>query len=185
MPVQDFAAASSLPFFILAHIPLDGRHGERLTGSVHIAELADHAAGRAFAYDEPFAKAGLFERIVVKRFESALDHRQRDFTADPDSMHFLVHAVGRPGATAERDALNAAHRQYFNDHYKDIFIARGPLRSDDGREWIGSAMLIELPDRPAVDEFFAREPYTQGGLYEHIEVRRWRFGGRANLADVT
>jgi uncharacterized protein len=57
-------------------------------------------------------------------------------------------------------------------------IACGPLLSEDGAQWRGTAILAELPNRSAADALIAQEPYAQAGLYERIEVYDWRFGGR-------
>ena len=45
-------------------------------------------------------------------------------------------------------------------------------------QWAGSAMIIELPDRAAVEALLADDPYVRTGLYERIDVHLWRFGGR-------
>ena len=39
-------------------------------------------------------------------------------------------------------------------------------------------ITANLSDRAAVDTFLADEPYTNAGLYDRIEIHRWRFGGR-------
>jgi hypothetical protein len=57
-------------------------------------------------------------------------------------------------------------------------IARGPLLSDDGREWVGDATLVELRDRAAVEAMLASTPFVRAGLYAHVEVHDWEFGGR-------
>src|SRR6266540_2496123 len=41
-----------------------------------------------------------------------------------------------------------------------------------------AALLGELPDRAAVDAMLADEPYVRAGLYAHVEVHDWQFGGR-------
>src|SRR5882672_5694739 len=38
--------------------------------------------------------------------------------------------------------------------YGDSFIFRGPIRSADGADNIGTALLLELPDRAAADKFW-------------------------------
>jgi uncharacterized protein len=81
--------------------------------------------------------------------------------------------------SATRDTLVSEHRRYFVDQgYLDCFIERGPLLDDDGTEWVGSAMLVELPDRAAVEAMLAREPYVNAGLYADLEIHDWQFGGR-------
>ena len=79
--------------------------------------------------------------------------------------------------TARHDALLGEHRQYLAEH-ADAFIVRGPLLSDDGTEWQGSAMLVEMRDRASVDAFATAEPFARAGLFDSIEIHDWEFGGR-------
>ena len=150
------------------------------TGSMHILDLPDAEAARVFAYDEPFYKAGVFAEVMIRRWRNALDRTMWDFHGDPEhNRRFLIIGHGKPGSSATRDRLLEAHRSYFIDnHYQERFIARGPLRSDDDADWVGSAMLIELPARAAVEAMLADEPYVRNGLYDSIEIHDWRFGGR-------
>lgn len=55
---------------------------------------------------------------------------------------------------------------------RNDLIAYGPLLSDDGAIWLGTAALVRAPD-PAT----ARAILTQD-LYADIEVHNWQFGGR-------
>ena len=96
-----------------------------------------------------------------------------------DPIQFLVLGHGRSGVDAAVDELVEEHRRYFVERrYVDRLIERGPLLSDDGLEWVGSAMLVEVPGRAAVEEMLADEPYVEAGLYEKIEIHDWQFGGR-------
>jgi len=56
----------------------------------------------------------------------------------------------------------------------DELIAYGPLLSDDGTAWLGTAVLLRAPGPDA-----ARAVLT-AGRYGVIEVHRWQFGGRAS-----
>lgn len=165
---------------MIARGPTLAEDGATQTGSMHIIDLPDAAGAHAFAYDEPFFKAGVFAEVMIRRWRNALGRTMWDFHGDPDhNRRFLIIGHGKPGMSATRDSLLDAHRAYFIDnHYQERFIARGPLLSDDGADWIGSAMLIELPSRAAVEAMLADEPYVRNGLYEDIEIHPWRFGGR-------
>jgi hypothetical protein len=55
---------------------------------------------------------------------------------------------------------------------RDDLIAHGPLLSDDGATWLGTAVLLRAPDPDA-----ARAVLT-AGRYAAVGVRAWRFGGR-------
>ncbi len=46
------------------------------------------------------------------------------------------------------------------------FIFRGPIRSADGADNIGTALLLELPDRAAADKFWNNEPFAKNGGYQ-------------------
>lgn len=149
------------------------------TGSMHIVDLPDRAAAERFAYDEPYARAGVFDEIFFHRWNNALGGTMWQFSGDPDAPKFLMFATGKPGMTETRHGLLEDHRAYFRDNgYLERFVFRGPLQSDDGTEWLGSAMAIQLPDRAAVDEMLANEPYVRAGLYDRVDVHPWRFGGR-------
>jgi hypothetical protein len=55
---------------------------------------------------------------------------------------------------------------------RDELIAYGPLLSDDGTAWLGTAVLLRAPDAAT-----ARFVLT-ADRYAHIEVHDWEFGGR-------
>lgn len=150
------------------------------TGSMHIVDLPDAEAARVFAYEEPYCKAGVFEEVMVRRWENELGRTMWDFKGQPEkNRRFLIIAHGKPGMEAERNQLADARRRYFAaGGYQDCLIASGPLLSDDGKQWRGSAMMVELADRSAVDAMIRDDPYAKAGLYETIEVHYWRFGGR-------
>jgi uncharacterized protein YciI len=43
---------------------------------------------------------------------------------------------------------------------------------------VGSALLVQLGDRAAVEAMLAGAPYVQAGLYASVEIHDWQFGGR-------
>ena len=45
---------------------------------------------------------------------------------------------------------------------------------DDTGAMIGSATIVEFPDRAALDAWLARDPYVTGGVWQKIEVRPFR-----------
>ena len=69
-----------------------------------------------------------------------------------------------------------AHESYFAS-YGDSFIFRGPIRSADGADNIGTALLIELPNRAAAERFWNEEPFARNGGYQgDVRITRWVFG---------
>jgi hypothetical protein len=165
---------------MIARGPTLAEDGDAPTGSMHMVDLPDAEAARVFAYDEPNYKAGVYADVMVRRWENALGRTMWAFTGDPENnRRFLVIGHGRPRMSAVRDGLRAARRDYMAAHsYRDRLIACGPLLSDDGAQWIGTALTIKLPSRAAVEGMLADDPYAQAGLYERVEIHPWRFGGR-------
>jgi hypothetical protein len=54
----------------------------------------------------------------------------------------------------------------------DHLIAYGPLLSDDGATWLGTAVLLVARDPDVACAVLSQDRYAS------IEVHRWRFGGR-------
>ncbi|MGH3274252.1 MAG: YciI family protein [Streptosporangiaceae bacterium] len=147
---------------LIARGPTLSADGATATGSLHIVDLHDSAAARAFAFDEPNYQAGVYRDVLLRRWRNALGRTMWDFPGGRDSGgRFLVLGLG----TGEAADLAVPPG-------RDDLIAYGPLLSDDGLAWLGTAVLIEAPDPAA-----ARAILT-AGRYASIEVHDWRFGGR-------
>ena len=136
--------------------------GETATGSVHIVDLPDPAAARAFAFDEPNHQAGVYRDVMLRRWRNALGRTMWDFPGGRtggDRYLVLGLGSGRPADLAmppDRDEL----------------IAYGPLLSDDGAAWLGTAVLLRAPDPDAARAVLTRDRYAA------VEVHDWEFGGR-------
>jgi len=150
------------------------------TGSLHLVDLPDAEAARGFAFQEPLYRAGVDGQVLVRRWRDLLGRTMWDDPAEPgDERRFLVIGHGMPGVEAARRALAAAQRRWCGEPgHRGGVILGGPLRSDDGAGWVGSALLVQLGDRAAVAAMLAGAPYVQAGLYTSVEVHVWQFGGR-------
>ena len=149
---------------LIARGPTLTGDGEAATGSVHIVDLPDSAAVRAFAFDEPNYQAGVYRDVLIRRWRNLLGRTMRDFPGGRDGGNrYLVLGLGT-GQAADRAPPSG----------RDELIAYGPLLSDDGTAWLGTAVLLRAPGPDA-----ARAVLT-AGRYAVIEVHRWQFGGRAS-----
>ncbi|MFB7861404.1 YciI family protein [Streptomyces sp. NPDC056069] len=149
---------------LIARGPTFGPDGETPSGSVHIVDLPDLAAARAFAFDEPNYQAGVYRDVMLRRWRNTLGRTMWDFPGDrTGGNRFLVIGLGA-GLPADLDLPSG--------HDRVELIAYGPLLSDDGTGWLGTAALLGAPDAGT-----ARAILT-AGRYADIEVHGWEFGGR-------
>ena len=150
------------------------------TGSMHILDLPDARAVRAFAFEEPYQLAGAYREVLIRRWRNEFRRTMWEYRGHAaDHPRFLLLGLGRPGVNAAARALGEEHRRYLADGgYQERIVLHGPLLSDDGRDWVGSAMLVELPGRATVDDLVRGEPLVSAGLYASLEVHDWQFGGR-------
>ncbi|HTI28088.1 MAG TPA: YciI family protein [Kutzneria sp.] len=131
------------------------------TGSVHILDLPDVAAARAFVFDEPNYQAGVYRDVLLRRWRNTLGRTMWEFPGGrTGGNRYLVIGLGA-GAAADLAVPDL-----------DGLIAYGPLLADDGETWLGTAALLRAPDADA-----ARAVLTQD-RYADIEVHNWQFGGR-------
>jgi uncharacterized protein YciI len=52
-------------------------------------------------------------------------------------------------------------------------LVGGAMLSEDG-EMIGSMLLVDFPDRAAVDGWLAADPYVTGDVWREVEVQPFR-----------
>jgi uncharacterized protein YciI len=136
------------------------------TGSVHILDLPGPDAARAFAFDEPGYQAGVYRDVMLRRWRNLLGRTMWDFPGGrTGGDRFLVLGLGA-GDPADLDPPQD------QDKDQDDLIAYGPLLSDDGTAWLGTAVLLRAPDAAAARSVLTADRYAE------IEVHSWRFGGR-------
>ncbi|MFI8325589.1 YciI family protein [Streptomyces sp. NPDC085529] len=147
---------------LIARGPTFADDGETLTGSVHILEVPDPAAARAFAFDEPGYQAGAYRDVLLRRWRNLLGRTMEEFPGGRDGGdRYLVIGLG----AGEPADVTPPREQ-------DELIAFGSLLSDDGATWLGTAALVRAPDPAAARAVLTAERYAD------IEVHNWEFGGR-------
>ncbi|WP_369182169.1 YciI family protein [Streptomyces sp. Y1] len=132
------------------------------TGSVHILDLPDPAAARAFAFDEPTYQAGVYRDVLLRRWRNLLGRTMWEFPGGREGDdRFLVLGLGE-GEPA--DLAVPANR--------DDLVAYGPLLSDDATAWLGTAAILRAPGPAAARAVLTADRYAS------IEVHPWHPGGR-------
>ncbi|MFF7469966.1 YciI family protein [Streptomyces sp. NPDC008092] len=168
---------------LIARGPTFEAGGEVPTGSVHVVDLPGPAAARAFAFDEPNYQAGVYRDVLLRRWRNLLGRTMWEFPGGrTGGNRYLVLGLGPLHADADADtdtgggdggdrAVSGPGGLPPGTGHDDL-IAFGPLLSDDGTTWIGTAALVRAPDP---DEALAVLAPVR---YADVEVRDWEFGGR-------
>ena len=147
---------------MIARGPTLADDGDTPTGSVHVLSLPDPAAARAFAFDEPNYQAGVYRDVLLRRWRNLLERTMWDFPGGlDDGNRYLVLGLGT-GPAADMTVPPG----------RDGLIAYGPLLSDDGTAWLGTAVLAQTPDPDSARAILTPDRYAD------IEVHNWDFGGR-------
>ncbi|WP_030985815.1 YciI family protein [Streptomyces sp. NRRL S-1813] len=148
---------------MIARGPTLTSDGDAPTGSVHIVDLPDPTAARAFAFGEPGYQAGVYRDVMLRRWRNTLGRTMWEFPGGhTGGNRYLVLGLGT-GRPADLDVPPE----------QDELIAYGPLLSDDGATWLGTAALVRAPDPDTARAVLTSDRYAD------IEVHRWQFGGRS------
>ncbi|MFE2473722.1 YciI family protein [Streptomyces mirabilis] len=146
---------------MIARGPTLADDGDTPTGSVHILDLPDPAAARAFAFDEPGYQTGVYRDVLLRRWRNLLGRTMWDFPGGrTGGNRYLVLGLG----TGQAADLAVPPDQEL--------IAYGPLLSDNGATWLGTAALLRAPDQDTARAILTPDRYAD------IEVHNWQFGGR-------
>ena len=126
---------------------------DTLTGSVHVVDLPDADAARAFAFDEPCYQAGAYRDVLIRR-------TRWERLGSPVPGFLVLGFTARP----------EPHPHAAPPPPRGELVGFGPLLSDDGSWLVGAAALASAEDAARValdrDRFIA------------VEVHRWEPGGR-------
>jgi uncharacterized protein YciI len=170
---QNYARALGERLIGYGHIVSDD--ASRMLATTWFVQLDDRAAAEAFVAGDPLSRAGVYERTDIRRWSNSFLKRAADYRRKGMQQYFCTGSK-IPDATEFFAKYLHAHESYFKS-YEESFIFRGPLRSPDGADNVGTALLLELPDRAAAEKFWNNEPFAANGGYQaDSRIYRWVFG---------
>jgi uncharacterized protein YciI len=148
--------------------PTLGPGRDTWTGSLHIVDLPNADAVRAFIEEEPYQRTGLFAEHAVWRFGNLLGRTMWEFPGGTEEPTYLILAPSSGPGPVPVDDLPPA--------YRDALVVYGALATLDG-DPAGVAMALQAPSRRALDTWVADPTLGLSGR-EQVEVHDWEFGGR-------
>ena len=89
-------------------------------------------------------------------------------------MFFVVSCIDYAGKEDLRLATRAQHLDYIAAS-GGMVKAAGPFLADDGQTMIGTLVILDVADRAAAEAWVRQDPYNKAGLFEHVEIRPWRW----------
>ncbi len=152
---------------LTARGPTLGPGRDTWTGSLHIVDLPDADAARAFVENEPYQQTGLFAQHSIRRFRNLLGSTMWEFPrAAADEPRFLVLAPEASPVPPEDLAPDL----------RDALVVYGALDTTDG-EPAGVVLAVQVPSRDVLDAVLAEPSLGLSGQGD-VEVHDWEFGGR-------
>jgi len=87
---------------------------------------------------------------------------------------FVISCIDRPDSLALRMATREAHLAYANAGDKPVKVKLGGPYLDDKGDMAGTLLIVEAPDRAAVERFSREDPYVKAGLFQSVDIRPYR-----------
>lgn len=83
-------------------------------------------------------------------------------------MPYVLYCIDKPGRGAQRAGVRAAHLAYISRR-AGAFVYGGPLHDESGQVR-GSLMVLDLPDRTALDTHMRGDPFFGADLFESVTI---------------
>lgn len=84
-----------------------------------------------------------------------------------------------PDAMARRMAARPAHLANVKPMVEAGRIIAGGALLNDAGDMIGSVSIVDFPDRAALDQWLATDPYVTGKVWQKIDVKPFRLAVKA------
>ena len=88
-------------------------------------------------------------------------------------MPFMILTYDKPGHQHVRDAHRAAHYAHLERHLSKL-LASGGLRTDADDDFLGGLIVLDTESRQEAQSFADSDPFVIAGLFEKVEIVRWR-----------
>lgn len=88
-------------------------------------------------------------------------------------MPYMIQTFDKLGTGELRQQLRPTHLDYLEQN-KKLLLACGAKLEDDGVTGTGSLYIVDVETREEAQAFIDGDPFTSGGLFDRIEISRWR-----------
>jgi uncharacterized protein YciI len=88
-------------------------------------------------------------------------------------MPFLIETFDKPDHGHVRARERDVHLDFLAQH-KRLLLACGAKLNDDGSSAGGGIYIVDVDTREAAEAFIAQDPFSHVGLFERVNIVRWR-----------
>ncbi len=90
-------------------------------------------------------------------------------------MLWAISRVAAPDFAAKREKGMQPHRDYLLSQ-KNILVISGATTSDDGKEFVGSLLIVNVKTRAEAQAFVDGDPFTKAGMFTKVTITRMNKG---------
>jgi uncharacterized protein YciI len=88
-------------------------------------------------------------------------------------MLYIINAWDKPG-TADLVAQTLEAHQHYLHESEHLLVLAGGMRSEDGKDRLGSVYLVNTPSRKAAEDWLAGEPFYKAGIFKTTTLEKMR-----------
>jgi len=90
-------------------------------------------------------------------------------------MLWAISRVAAPSFGELREKGLQAHLDYLKSQ-KKILVLSGATTSDDGKDFVGSLLIVNVGTRAEAQAFADGDPFTKAGMFKDVKIARMRKG---------
>ena len=90
-------------------------------------------------------------------------------------MLWAISRVAAPNFAANREKGLQPHLDYLQSQ-KKILVLSGATMADDGKEFIGSLLIVNVGSRAEAQAFVDGDPFQKAGMFKSVTITRMRKG---------
>jgi uncharacterized protein YciI len=155
-------------------VPLFRDDGATVAGSLMVFAREDEVGMKEYLAEEPFARAGVWQRYEVVPFRlAALPWRPLPTEGEAPREMTHVATLAWDGddadAPARRAAQREAHFARVRAFAEDGTLTLGGAVLDTGGAMRGSLAVTRHASVAAAEAFWAEDPYVAGGVWRRVE----------------
>ena len=90
-------------------------------------------------------------------------------------MLWAISRVAAPNFAENREKNLQPHVDYLVSQ-KKILVLSGATTTDDGKEFVGSLLIVNVGGRAEAQAFVDADPFTKAGMFKGVTITRMRKG---------